>query len=118
MKSQIHFLNATAAGLVAAATRRIVSGCDVELDKDPPSENDRKRGVGDWVVRCSLDDMGVSSSFGDAVEEGIEIALADALRKYAPNHPLLTGIWKLREENIPIRRKHKVVGWSEYLRNR
>jgi hypothetical protein len=118
MRSAIHFTNLKTAQLVCKATQRIITGAGATVERSTTmTDSDRARGVGEWVVICTEDIGGFSNSFETAVSEGIQIALAEALREYNPHHPLLTGIWHLRPENIDTKYKHKIEPWQTFMDN-
>lgn len=116
MRATYRFTNLTCAKLVCNAVQRLISGADASVVNEPVTPSERQRGVGDWGVQCSIDDIGASWSFDSVVNEGLMLALAEALTKHDPHHPLITGTWRLRPENVPIRPKHKIVGLGDYMR--
>lgn len=67
---------------------------------NPVSEKERERGVGDYEIISDTKHSNVYAShrLSRCVDTGLTLALADALRDYDPQHPLLQ-IWHLRPEN-------------------
>ena len=70
---------------------------------DPPSESDKERGVGEYVIVCVLkrgSTMRCDESYrlGRCADLALSLALADALGATWPAHPLLK-VWHLQKEN-------------------
>lgn len=84
---------------------RSLTNVNVSARKDPVNENERKRGVGDWLVeyespnhRDGYVPSEESYVMSRCADFALACVLADALRKVDPDHPLCK-CWHLLPEN-------------------
>ncbi len=105
MKQIYRFHDYHAAQIVLGHTKNRISGTKLYIDRIP-SEDTRSDPPGDYCI-CAEDDVPFRSNLSSAVDDGIQLALAEALRQLNPHHPLLT-IWHLRPENQSKRGKYNV----------
>jgi len=87
-----------AARLVADQFQRMCNA-QVEIGRDPLPEDDRKRGVGDWKIEATGPTYVSTATIGVAMNAALECALAEQLRRFDPDNPLLRQVWHLRAEN-------------------
>ncbi len=93
--------NAFTANLVRDWMRQTLSGqVEVQVVLDPPVEEDRVRGVGDWAIKVSGHEANtyVTHRLHSCANAAFMCALADALEEANPKHPLLQQ-HHLKKEN-------------------
>lgn len=89
------------AELVAKAMRPLTNA-EITVEHSPVDEQNRKRGVGDWNIMFQHGNehgsCWASHRMASCESMATKLVLADALRRYEPNHSLLQT-WYLKEEN-------------------
>jgi len=102
------FARKEAANIVADAMRPLTN-VRISVKHDPVSESDRKKGVGDWAVVFDNEVEYVPCDrnyrMSQCANFALALALADALRKTDPLHPLLST-WHLVPENRNLLMKY------------
>lgn len=97
----IHRFHRMEAARLVAEAMRPITDATISAQHIPVPESDAQRGVGDYVVCYESGGEYIPSDrtyrMSRCADMGIQLALADALRKVDPLHPLLST-WHLKPE--------------------